>query len=41
MILASHPKLKNDLRRPTIEEIGLRAAMFNLEGLDAQENWLI
>jgi hypothetical protein len=30
--LAGHPKLKNDLRRPTLEEIGYRAAIFSLEG---------
>jgi type II secretory pathway predicted ATPase ExeA len=31
MILAGHPKLKNDLRRPSMEEIGLRATFFDLE----------
>jgi type II secretory pathway predicted ATPase ExeA len=28
VILAGHPKLKNDLRRPTMEEIGYRATIF-------------
>jgi type II secretory pathway predicted ATPase ExeA len=33
VVLAGHPKLKNDLRRPNMEEIGSRAAIFDLEGL--------
>jgi type II secretory pathway predicted ATPase ExeA len=46
MVLAGHPKLKNDLRRPTMEEIGLRAAFFDLEGLIGPEKltylkWLL
>ncbi|WP_244887742.1 AAA family ATPase [Anabaena cylindrica] len=28
VVLAGHPKLKNDLRRPTMEEIGYRATVF-------------
>lgn len=30
---AGHPKLKNDLRRPTMEEKGYRAAVFTLDDL--------
>ena len=33
VVLAGHPKLKNDLRRPTMEEIGYRTAVFSLDGL--------
>lgn len=33
VVLAGHPKLKNDLRRPTLEEIGYRATIFTLDGL--------
>jgi type II secretory pathway predicted ATPase ExeA len=32
-VLAGHPKLKNDLRRPTMEEIGYGATVFSLEGI--------
>jgi len=32
VVLAGHPKLKNDLRRPSMEEIGSRATIFELEG---------
>jgi hypothetical protein len=32
VVLAGHPKLKNDMRRPNMEEIGSRATIFNLEG---------
>jgi type II secretory pathway predicted ATPase ExeA len=28
IVLAGHPKLRNDLRRPTMEEIGYRATVF-------------
>ena len=31
IILAGHPKLKNDLRRPTMEEIGYRTTVFSLD----------
>ena len=31
-ILAGHPKLRNDLRRPTMEEIGYRTDIFTLDG---------
>jgi type II secretory pathway predicted ATPase ExeA len=30
IVLAAHRKLKNDLRRPSIEEIGSRATIFEL-----------
>ncbi|AFZ11467.1 AAA ATPase [Crinalium epipsammum PCC 9333] len=33
VVLAGHPKLKNDLRRSTMEEIGYRVTVFSLEGL--------
>lgn len=33
VVLAGHPKLKNDLRRPTMEEIGYRATVFSLDGV--------
>src|SRR5262249_31478506 len=33
IVLAGHPKLGNDLRRPTMEEIGYRRDIFTLEGL--------
>jgi len=45
IILAGHPKLKNDLRRPAMEEIGSRTTVFNLEGIQGQKteyiNWLL
>ena len=45
IILAGHPKLKNDLRRPTMEEIGARTLMFSLEGIQKQKmdyiHWLL
>jgi type II secretory pathway predicted ATPase ExeA len=41
VILAGHPKLKNDLRRPTLEEIGGRTLLFDLEGIRGhQEEYL-
>ncbi len=40
VVLAGHPKLKNDLRRPTMEEIGSRAAMFDLEGFGGDKGQL-
>lgn len=33
VVLAGHPKLKNDLRRPTLEEIGNRATVFSLDSV--------
>ena len=45
VVLAGHPKLKNDLRRPTMEEIGYRATILTLEGMAGSQreyiNWLI
>lgn len=35
--LAGHPKLKNDLRRPSMEEIGSCATIFELEGLGSEK----
>jgi hypothetical protein len=37
VVLAGHPKLKNDLRRPRMEEIGSRAAIFDLEGFGGEK----
>lgn len=45
VLLAGHPKLKNDLRRPTLEEIGARATVFELESFKGQQKayliWLL
>lgn len=45
VILAGHPKLKNDLRRPTLEEIGGRTQTFSIEGIRGIESkyieWLL
>ncbi|MDF5724319.1 MAG: AAA family ATPase [Rhizonema sp. PD37] len=45
VVLAGHPKLKNDLRRPTMEEIGYRATVFSLEGIVGSQReyieWLV
>jgi type II secretory pathway predicted ATPase ExeA len=45
IILAGHPKLKNDLRRPAMEEIGSRTTLFTLEGIQGQKpayiHWLL
>ena len=45
VILAGHPKLKNDLRRPTLEEIGGRTQTFSMEGIRGHESeyieWLL
>ncbi len=45
VILAGHPKLKNDLRRPTLEEIDGRTQAFSLEGIRGHESeyieWLL
>ena len=44
-MLAGHPKLKNDLRRPTLEEIGARTVIFTLEGIQGHQreyiDWLL
>jgi hypothetical protein len=43
--VAGHPKLKNDLRRSSMEEIGSRATIFELEGLGSEKRkylkWLL
>jgi type II secretory pathway predicted ATPase ExeA len=45
VVLAGHPKLKNDLRRSNMEEIGSRAAIFDLEGFGGDKlnylKWLL
>lgn len=45
ILLAGHPKLKNDLRRPNLEEIGARAITFTLEGIKGHQlqyvQWLL
>jgi type II secretory pathway predicted ATPase ExeA len=45
VVLAGHPKLRNDLRRPTMEEIGYRTRLFIFEGIAGQQReyiaWLI
>ncbi len=45
VILAGHPKLKNDLKRPTLEEIGSRTQIFTLEGIRGHQEeyikWLL
>ena len=34
IVVVGHPKLSNDLRKPSMEEIGARAKIFALEGID-------
>ena len=45
VVLAGHPKLKNDLRRSSLEEIGSRTTVFGLDGIAASKRdfieWLI
>lgn len=45
VILAGHPKLRNDLRWPTMEEIGYRTDIFNLDGIAGSQrgyiHWLL
>ena len=45
MILAGHPKLRNDLCRPTMEEIGYRTDIFTLDGVAGSQReyilWLL
>jgi type II secretory pathway predicted ATPase ExeA len=45
VVLAGHPKLRNDLRRPTMEEIGYRADVFSLDGITGSQreyiHWLL
>jgi type II secretory pathway predicted ATPase ExeA len=45
VVLAGHPRLKNELRRPTLEEIGARTVIFTLEGIKGRQReyieWLL
>ncbi|MDB0544252.1 AAA family ATPase [Ralstonia solanacearum] len=45
VVLAGHPKLKNDLLRPSMEEIGARTTLFELDGFGTDRKkylqWLI
>lgn len=45
VVLAGHPKLRNDLRRPTMEEIGYRTDIFSLNGITGSQrqyiHWLL
>jgi type II secretory pathway predicted ATPase ExeA len=45
VVLAGHPKLKNDVRGCSMEEIGSRATIFELEGLGSEKRkylkWLL
>ncbi len=45
LVLAGHPRLKNELRRPAREETGARTTVFELEGIQGQQRryitWLL
>jgi type II secretory pathway predicted ATPase ExeA len=45
ILLAGHPKLRNDLRHPNMEEIGSRTVVFSLEGVTGSQReyieWLL
>ena len=45
VVLVGHPKLRNDLRRPTMEEIGHRTTIVDFKGLAGQQrpylDWLL
>jgi type II secretory pathway predicted ATPase ExeA len=45
VVLAGHPRLKNDLRRPSREETGARTTVFEFEGIQGQQRryitWLL
>jgi type II secretory pathway predicted ATPase ExeA len=45
VVLAGHPKLRNDPRRPTMEEIGYRTDIFTLDGITGSQReyiqWLL
>ncbi|CNE38413.1 Uncharacterised protein [Yersinia nurmii] len=45
VILADHPKLRNNLRRPKMEEIGYRTEIFTLDGIVGSQReyiqWLL
>ena len=45
VVLAGHPKLRNDLRKPTMEEIGYRTDVFSMDGIVGAQreyiHWLL
>jgi type II secretory pathway predicted ATPase ExeA len=45
LVLAGHPRLKNELRRPAREETGARTTVFEFEGIQGQQRryitWLL
>ena len=45
IVLIGHPKLQNDLRRPTMEEIGHRTTIVSFKGITGQQrpyiDWLL
>src|SRR2546425_10204145 len=45
VVLAGHPRLKNLLRHPAMEEIGARATVLTLDGIQGQQRayltWLL
>jgi type II secretory pathway predicted ATPase ExeA len=45
LVLAGHPRLKHELRRPSREETGARTTVFELEGIQGQQRryitWLL
>jgi hypothetical protein len=45
IVLAGHPRLKNDLRRPSQEETGARTTVFEFEGIQGHQRrfitWLL
>lgn len=45
VLLAGHPKLRNDLHRPTMEEVGYRTDIFSLDGIAGSQreyiHWLL
>ena len=45
VVLAGHPKLRNDLRRPTMEEIAIAQRFFSLDGITGSQreyiHWLL
>ena len=45
VVLAGHPKLKNDLQRPTMEEVGFRTEVFSLDHITGSQReyiqWLL
>lgn len=41
IVLAGHPRLKNDLRRPSQEETGARATVFEFEGIQGHQRRFI